>query len=546
VSAAILVLLSTIASLAAGYAGGALPLIAFHVAFLALIWSLAWMRGFYGYLALVFFLVLGFWTKYLLHVVLGVSLGEPVGAFAGTPAQWDRVLWMAASGGLGVLTASVITAAWRARRRGERALAIRRSDALSAPGRDQPLEQTASTRRRGEPPRWFSSHRPLVWTLACAVVVGIAALNWWLGIWQIGVGNRRILPLHLNAVVMWWFTMAAPMGLAVLVDWERRSVGLTGAVWMAVVVVEAAVSSTTTMSRGVFVMHLLPYYFVFGLDRLKGVSRVRWRTIGQLTFITAAGLALCLASVSWLRLTTYPTVRVAADVPAAAEVAPAPPDPNGLATSPPNEAGPTLVIATGGEPSARQIRTAVVEVAGLFITRWIGLEGVMAVTSFDGTGPALLVKALRESPRRGADSIYQRAAGNPYPLYAGFRFLTLAGIMGVLSYANSAWFVGIGMIVITFVTIAFDAFTNWSLRNEFVSAVVGVGFANIVAQMNFPYLYAVFAIELGTTLLVLWLVAGCWLDGDARPSGAVASHGNQMTSRPRAVATRRSHRGGAE
>jgi hypothetical protein len=56
----------------------------------------------------------------------------------------------------------------------------------------------------------------------------------------------------------------------------------------------------------------------------------------------------------------------------------------------------------------------------------------------------------------------------------------------------------------------------------------------------------VFAIELGTTLLVLWLVAGCWLDGDARPSGAVASHGNQMTSRPRAVATRRSHRGGAE
>jgi hypothetical protein len=440
--------------------------------------------------------------KCLLHVVLGVDLVEPFGAFAGTPADWDRTLSMAASGALGVLAASGITAAWQ-----------RRAARRSALGGGQPREGTAGVPGSGFF-RWFASNRRLIWALACAVVVGAAALNWWLGIWQIGVGNRLVLPLHLNAAVMWWFTMAAPLALAVLVDLERRTVGLNGALWMVVVVAEAAVSSTTTMSRGVFVMHLLPYYFVFALDRLTAARRIGWRTIGQLTVITAVGLALCLASVSWLRLITYPTVRVATDVPAAAEVTPAPPDTHGAPASQPATTGPKLVIATGGEPSASQIRTAVHEVAGLFITRWIGLEGVMAVTSFPGTGPALFVQALRESPRRGADSIYQRAAGNPYPLYAGFRFLTLAGVMGVLSYANSAWFLGLGMMIVTLVTIAFDAFTKLALRNEFVSAVVGVGFANIVAQMNFPYLYAVFAIELACTLLLMWLVAGRWLEGE--------------------------------
>jgi hypothetical protein len=44
------------------------------------------------------------------------------------------------------------------------------------------------------------------------------------------------------------------------------------------------------------------------------------------------------------------------------------------------------------------------------------------------------------------------------------------------------------------------------MRNVFVSSVIGVGLSNIVAQMNFPYLYATFLVELAATLVVLWWV----------------------------------------
>jgi hypothetical protein len=484
-SSVILILLATAASVSAGYAGTVLPLLAFHAVFVVLLLSTTWMRRFYGYLALVFFLVLGFWTKYLIHVVLHARLGEPVGSFAGTQAQWDRVLWIATAGALGMLVVAAAATRWT------RLVAAART--------------TAPRRPRREVPGWFVSRRRLVWAVAIAVVVCSAGLNGWLGIWQIGVGNRLILPLHLNAAVMWWFTMAAPIGLAILVDFERRSVGLdSGVLWMVALVTEAAASSTTTMSRGLFVMHLLPYYFIFAVDKVERGNRFRWRTVGLLSVITVVGFGACLTSVSWLRLTTYPTARLATEAPTVDRPStpgsgPAP----GPGAAP---ATPSVVIATGGEPSARQIRATVGEVAGLFITRWIGLEGIMAVTSFDERGAALFRKALHEDPRLGADSIYQRAAGNPYPKLSGFRFLTLPGVMAVLSYADSAWLVFGGMMAITLLVLAVDVVANRVMRNVFVSSVIGVGLSNIVAQMNFPYLYATFLVELAATLVVLWWV----------------------------------------
>jgi hypothetical protein len=78
--------------------------------------------------------------------------------------------------------------------------------------------------------------------------------------------------------------------------------------------------------------------------------------------------------------------------------------------------------------------------------------------------------------------------------------------MAVLSYADSAWVVFGGMMAITLLVLAVDVVANRVMRNVFVSSVIGVGLSNIVAQMNFPYLYATFLVELAATLVVLWWV----------------------------------------
>lgn len=487
IGAALVALLAVWLCHYSGYAGATGPLLAFHASFL-LMMGLAFVTPHnYAYTALAGFLFVGFWTKLLLHVVLGVRLVEAVGEFSGEGPAWDRTLWTCTAGAVGVSTARLL-AVWHMRSR--------------------PAVQPLAPRGV---PCWFAHHRRLVWGGTLCVVLLAAALNWYFDIWQIGVGNRRILPLRLNIAVSWWFSMAAAMWLAVLVDFERRTVGLRlRGVWWWMLVVEAAVSSTTILSRGVFVMRMLPYYLVIAVERCRGRRLLSVPLLTAFASATLVGLVACLAAVSWLRLTIYPSVRVAGEVPVVesarpverVEVVPVQPSPQ----LPPSQPQPTVVVATGGAPSWRQIEESTRQVAGLFLTRWIGLEGVMAVTSHSGLGVQLWLRALREDPELGVDSIYQRIAGNPYPRFEGFRFLTLPGVTAVMAYANSLTIVLIGMVLITFTVMGGEALVVRLYDNVFLSSVVAIGVTNVVAQMNFPYLFAIFLLELWLTVVVFWLL----------------------------------------
>jgi hypothetical protein len=399
---------------------------------------------------------------------------------------------MAASGGAGVVLARLLTL-WSDRRH----------------------ERATILVRTGEVPVWYRNHSRLIWYGAVVVFLATAWLNWHFDIWQIGVGNRRLLPFHLNVAAAWWFSMAAGMTLAVLVEFERRTSGLRRfGMWVWVPVAEAAASSTTVLSRGLFVMRMLPYYLVAADDRLRKGALFPARRLAAFVVVTAVGLAVCLASVSWLRLTTYPSARLASDVPVVILGGQAVEPPrlpqakkgSGAPAAASNQAKPAVVITTGEAPSRRHIDLAVREVAGLFVTRWIGLEGVMASATYPDRGMALFYDAVREDPKRGAESIYQRVAGNPYPKIQGFTFLTLPGAMAVLGYSNSLVVVTLGMLALTAFVIGIDIFARRLLDNRFLSATIGVGMANVIVQMNFPYIAAVFMLELFVSIVALWLL----------------------------------------
>lgn len=50
-----------------------------------------------------------------------------------------------------------------------------------------------------------------------------------------------------------------------------------------------------------------------------------------------------------------------------------------------------------------------------------------------------------------------------------------------------------------------ESLTDWILGNSFLRGVIGIGMANVVCQLNFAYLDAVFFLQLGLP----WLSSAC-------------------------------------
>jgi hypothetical protein len=208
----------------------------------------------------------------------------------------------------------------------------------------------------------------------------------------------------------------------------------------------------------------------------------------RITFGTAAivGFILSLAIVSLLRTVTYP---------------------GGGTTSsnqPPLTAPGGLV--SGIVATLNKFPALTGELQGMLVGRWIGIEGTMTVGSYPQLGGPLLRESLLEDPSTGEASLYQRMAGSFYQTDAQFNFGTTPGVIAVLYYSGSALVVFLGICLITAVLILVELAARRLVRNSFVISLAGLALANAISQMNFPYLFVVFLLELSATLLMLGLL----------------------------------------
>ena len=64
----------------------------------------------------------------------------------------------------------------------------------------------------------------------------------------------------------------------------------------------------------------------------------------------------------------------------------------------------------------------------------------------------------------------------------------------------------LGIALTTAVLILVELAARRLVRNSFVISLAGLALANAISQMNFPYLFVVFLIELSATLIVLGLL----------------------------------------
>lgn len=395
----------------------------FSFSFLFLLISTFRRQAAYGYIFLALFLWLGFWSKHLLHLVIGYGYIERVGSFDGAPASWDTVLLTASAGAAGVLAARQLY------------LYLSGQSTLRSP---QP---------GGDAPAVYKKWRSRAWIVSLSVLAVTGALNSYLGIHRIGLVAATVLPWHLNGLVAWILNIGAALWLALLLNWEIASGGRPGRPLLGSLS-GAFISSVSTFSRGTFVYLGVPVLLAAFYARPPGRSF----TLRQAGILLASALLLLVAlfAVSTLRNRNYT-----------------------------RERGVLSCALPSLSAFSREVRTLVFD-------RWIGLEGLMAVKAFSGKSPAVLFKALTEKRTTAEPLFFEQVSNSDYrgTDRTRFQFASIPGSIAFFYYSGSNWTVFFGMFLLTACVLLFELYAWAASGNPFLCALVGMAAANTAAQFG--------------------------------------------------------------
>jgi hypothetical protein len=472
-----------------GYPGSPAAFWTFHGSWVLFTWLASRPPYRYGVLALAAFFFLGFWLKLLVHLVADISFIEPIGRFDGSAERWDSALWIIAAAFLGGALA--------------RALDVWRNGAAA--------DNAALTPRV---PALFVRHRLAVWTVTMVVTAGFIVWNIFGAFLMIGVTIRTLLPLRLHMLVAFWLLFGSSAWIALLLSWERALRGRLEPSWIFVAAAEGLLASISMLSRSVYLFRLFPYVLVLvtrpDVIRRPGLPRA---AVG--TMLLTGGLAASVGASIFTRAWIFPPGPLRSPVASVASARAGGPQAHGAsaagaatgaATEATKQAAKEAAAEAAKQAAARQREQALFsqrrQVPRLLVGRWVGLEGVLATSSDTGRGAQLFRTMLTEHPSRGVDSVYQRVSRSTYTKQEGFTFLTLAGIVGILASSGSAIVAGLGMFAVIAALTLLDGLALRMTGSALVAASVGVGAANLVAQMNFPYNTAVLFGEMVVMLLI--------------------------------------------
>lgn len=115
-------------------------------------------------------------------------------------------------------------------------------------------------------------------------------------------------------------------------------------------------------------------------------------------------------------------------------------------------------------------------IAKLPIDRWIGLEGLMAVTAFDGKSPSFFAQRMLEERVPGKVDFYTyHVALHPATDTKTTNYATPPGFIAFSYYTGSKWFVGILSFLLASMLIVSERVVLFLSRNPFLATAIGVG-----------------------------------------------------------------------
>lgn len=379
------------------------------------------------------FFWLGFWLKLTFRVAFSEGIfHEAVGYFDGSGEAFDRALIVASLGMLGFLAASY----------------LREKIIFNYPERIEGVAQQGLF-------SFYLVNRKFVWIGFVALVVFIGATNAYLGIYQRGSITQTILPLGLNGVYKWLllFGLASISVLIIRFEFELKKKTALPAMFLGFF--EALVSNVSLLSRGMILNGASLFYGV--LASLKPYS-----IKSSLRFFLAAGLIFSMLfigsvlTVNYLRSLIYwehlPTEKAELKV-----------------TS----------IASKFRMEARRMeaRADITQrmTTPLFIDRWVGLEGVLALSNQPNLGWDLWKAAWQETYDENAFSFYDSIIESHYLSVdtSKHHFISLPGVIAFFFYPGSFLFLFLSMFGLGTAAAAIEAFVfRFGGRNVILCSLI--------------------------------------------------------------------------
>ncbi len=147
-------------------------------------------------------------------------------------------------------------------------------------------------------------------------------------------------------------------------------------------------------------------------------------------------------------------------------------------------------------------------IARLPIDRWIGLEGLMAVTAFDGKSPSFFAQRMLEERVLGKVDFYtHHIALHPATDTKTINYATPPGFLAFFYYTGSKWFVGILSLLLASFLIASERAVLFLSRNPFLATAIGVGLTVQIIHIGMGGIAAplkIFATSLAVALFIGW------------------------------------------
>jgi len=373
------------------------------------------------------FLWLGFWLKFSIRMALNQATFVDALAFDGSPDALDLALIVSSCGMAAILVASLL-----------------RECVFVYP-------KEAPTCKSSGLFLLYQQYRSQCVILFLVAVILIATSNIWLGIYQRGMVVQTVLPYGLNGVYKWLLQFGLSSFAALIIRFEiELKCNFTP---MAVVpaLLESFLSNVSLLSRG---MILNSSGLAFGAMRHISAKHVQtgiWRRVVIATGFTVL-FAVSVVTVNFLRATSY----------------------EGAVTNSPAQPHPTVT-------------TVKHMTMPLFLDRWVGIEGVVAVSSSKVLGWDLWRDAWQEHFREGQLSIYDmKFVDTPYKWNIEnpkFHFVSLPGIIAFFYFPGSMVFLFVAMLFCGWLAAAIEIATyryageNWVLCS-LIAQVIAYRYSN--------------------------------------------------------------------
>ena len=341
------------------------------------------------------FFWLGFWLKLTLRLIFtNGHLADSTGHFNGSGAAFDHALLVATCGLSGLLVVSL----------------LRRYIFFNYPDKMQKIS------RQGLFFFYINNRRNIILFFISFFTI-IAISNMALGVYQRGIITQKILPFGFNGIYKWLLLFGFASFSALILRFESEISKNTSLLAIYVSILESFISSISLLSRGMILNTSALLYGNFINSKLHAIKTNIRFWIAALS-IFGSFFICSVFFVNYIRIHNYM---------------------------------PTNSINSINSTSSNISNLAILDMLPLISDRWVGMEGVMAVSSYPNLGWNLWQSALSETYNENETSFYDlNIIETPYKKTdkTKFHFISLPGIIAFFFYPGSFLFLFASMFAL--------------------------------------------------------------------------------------------------